>query len=388
MKYLNMFSSLLLAAFLVTPAFSQCGLSEKKDVFAHSLKTAIDLDLLIMGTHCVRGRCEDIQTLLIGEGELELEHNGVYSGDLFYVAIGTPEPTKAYYRFELQRHNQDEICFAYSYLDVETERGYITKADETCQETCFPFNSAGNAGGSFRYMKEYNYSFSKGRTETWTLFTSFSFQARTSGTGSHQTDTPTSSPTAGIASAPTEAPTMSPISAPVDAPFTCRNNRDWSTTLSNGKQKGCGWVRAKPNRRCRLMGDDGLRGFEGCPRACGNDGKWVTEIGPTSNRREKGCSWVRRNPQKRCKKRGRDGRRAYVACAVVCCEYNHDRKGPNSSEKRIGGAGKVHFYEGEGEGYDEDDNFDEEEEEEDELLGEALLFAANDLELVSISLDP
>lgn len=122
-------------------------------------------------------------------------------------------------------------------------------------------------------------------------------------------------------SAPTLTP--SPTSAPTGKTnlFQCRNDREWFVVSNNGATRGCSWVRKKASR-CNRRGNDGRRGYQACPKACGNDPNWATEVGPANNRRKVGCRWVKKNPNRRCRSRGTEGRRAFAACAAACCEYN------------------------------------------------------------------
>lgn len=168
------------------------------------------------------------------------------------------------------------------------------------------------------------------------------------------TETPTDTPTQRTTNAPppTASPTDSPTKKPTP-PFQCKNDKEWAIIGRNGKEKGCQWVRANPEKRCNKKDDNNRKAFEACPRACGNTKAWRSKV-KRQNNKPANCNWVKNKPGKRCGLRDENGVPAFKACAVACCKYNKKRWERKKQQQTAFG--------GEDEEYDNDEDYDEEEE--------------------------
>ena len=48
----------------------------------------------------------------------------------------------------------------------------------------------------------------------------------------------------------------------------CQDKSGWRYEQSNGRLRGCGWIRNNPLGRCHLEGTDGTRASESCQTTC------------------------------------------------------------------------------------------------------------------------
>jgi len=114
------------------------------------------------------------------------------------------------------------------------------------------------------------------------------------------------------------------------------DNPDWSYTRGNGKEVDCGWVAGwRPDIRCKKVGfidGEEIKASDVCRAACsdhpcidqpacdGDNPDWVHR---KSNGRNKGCDWVRKRfTRKRCRNKVGvigDVEVGYLACDA-CCE--------------------------------------------------------------------
>ena len=79
------------------------------------------------------------------------------------------------------------------------------------------------------------------------------------------------------------------------------------------------FVAESPEIRCKKIGEDGSRGYHGCPASCGMCGGCADDWSWRMWRRnDADCHTVSKMADTLCNNMGKDGRKAYAACPATC----------------------------------------------------------------------
>lgn len=109
----------------------------------------------------------------------------------------------------------------------------------------------------------------------------------------------------------------------VDIRKTCSDDSTW---LLNGK-KTCVWVSRNPYKRCKRKANN-VRGTDACPIVCSNpkctmpscenDDEWRVTVSKGERAVEKKCNYIKKKPFRRCRLVGDNGMFGYEACCDFC----------------------------------------------------------------------